>query len=154
VKPRWNQRLRYPVFEPAERVTVALFEGAALNAKYLGRVKLQLSTMEDGVRYCSKFQLMTQDANSGVVKKTCTLEVGLQFDYENGGAKAASKYFDPLLPEKWYLQPLADDERERVIKSQKRDARETVSTSESPDQRGVFQDSPRVFKARGEHREH
>jgi hypothetical protein len=119
VKPRWNQRLRYPVFEPAERVTVALFEGAALNAKYLGRVKLQLSTMEDGVRYCSKFQLMTQDSNSGAVKKTCTLEVGLQFDYENGGAKAAAKYFDPLLPEKWYLQPLADDERERVIKSQK-----------------------------------
>ena len=118
-KPRWNQRLRYPVFEPAERVTVALFEGAALNAKYLGRVKLQLSTMEDGVRYCSKFQLMTQDSNSGAVKKTCTLEVGLQFDYENGGAKAAAKYFDPLLPEKWYLQPLADDERERVIKSQK-----------------------------------
>ena len=118
-KPRWNQRLRYPVFEPAERVTVALFEGAARDAKYLGRVKLQLSTMEDGVRYCSKFQLMTQDASSGAVKKTCTLEVGLQFDYENGGAKAASKYFEPLLPEKWYLQPLADDERERVIKSQK-----------------------------------
>ena len=46
-KPRWNQRLRYPVFEPSERVTVALFEGDAATAKYLGRVKLQLNTMED-----------------------------------------------------------------------------------------------------------
>ena len=118
-KPRWNQRLRYPVFEPAERVTVALFEGAAATAKYLGRVKLQLSTMEDGVRYCSKFQLMTQDASSGEGRKTCTLEVGLRFDYLAGGSRAAAKYFEPSLPEKWYLQPLADDERDRVIKSQK-----------------------------------
>ena len=118
-KPRWNQRLRYPVFEPSERVIVALFEGDAATAKYLGRVKLQLNTMEDGVRYASKFQLMTQDASSGEVRKTCTLEVGLQFDYRAGGARAAAKYMEPVLPEKWYLQPLADDERERVVKAQK-----------------------------------
>lgn len=118
-KPRWNQRLRYPVFEPGERVTVALFEGDAANAKYLGRVKLQLSTMEDGVRYASKFQLMTQDPSSGEVKKTCTLELGLQFDYHAGGSKVAAKYMDPLLPEKWYLQPMKDEEREKVTKAQK-----------------------------------
>ena len=119
VHPKWNQRLRYPVFDPGERVTVALFEGAAASAKYLGRVKLQLSTMEDGVRYASKFQLMTRDPSSGAVTKTCALHVGLQFDYEAGGSKVAAKYMLPSLPEKWYLQPLADDERDRVIKSQK-----------------------------------
>ena len=27
--PQWNQRLRYPVFEPATRVTIALFEAGA-----------------------------------------------------------------------------------------------------------------------------
>ena len=43
-----KQRLRYPVFEPSARCTVALFEGTASSCKFLGRVKLQLSTMEDG----------------------------------------------------------------------------------------------------------
>ena len=85
--PRWNQRLRYPVFDPGERVTVALFEGTASDAKYLGRVKLQLSTMEDGVRYASNFQLMTRDPSSGAVTKTCTLHVGLRFDYESAARK-------------------------------------------------------------------
>ena len=98
---------------------MALFEGTASDAKYLGRVKLQLSTMEDGVRYASNFQLMTRDPSSGAVTKTCTLHVGLRFDYESGGSKVAAKYMRPSLPEKWYLQPLADDERDRVIKSQK-----------------------------------
>lgn len=51
--PKWNQRLRYPVFEPAARVTVALFEGTAASCRFLGRVKLQLSTMvgQDGMGY-------------------------------------------------------------------------------------------------------
>ena len=117
--PRWNQRLRYPVFDPGERVTVALFEGTASDAKYLGRVKLQLSTMEDGVRYASNFQLMTRDPSGGAVTKT---HVARRFAVRLRIGRLESKpakYMRPSLPEKWYLQPLADDERDRVIKSQK-----------------------------------
>ena len=117
--PKWNQRLRYPVFEPAARVTVALFEGTATACKFLGRVKLQLSTMEDGVRYAGDFQLMTRDASSGAVTKTCKLECGVQFDYHKSGALVAKKYMEPLLPDKWYFSPMQDEEKEKVIKAQK-----------------------------------
>ena len=55
------------------------------------------------------------------------MHVGLRFDYESGGSKVAAKYMRPSLPEKWYLQPLADDERDRVIKSQKDAGEETPS---------------------------
>ena len=70
----------YPVFDPGERVTVALFEGTVPDAKYLGRVKLQLSTMEDGVRYAP---ISTRVILERRVTKTCTLHVGLRFDYES-----------------------------------------------------------------------
>ena len=117
--PKWRQRLRYPVFEPSARVTVALFEGTATSCTFLGRVKLQLSTTEDGVRYAGEFQLMTRDASSGGVKKTCKLECGIQFDYHKSGALVAKKYMEPLLPDKWYFAPMSDEEKEKVIKAQK-----------------------------------
>ena len=95
-----------------------MFEGTAANCVFLGRVKLQLSTMEDGVRYGGEFQLMTKGAD-GAVTKTCALECGLQFDYHKGGSLVAAKYMEPLLPEKWYFAPLKDEEKDKVIKAQK-----------------------------------
>ena len=54
------------MFEPAARVTVAVFEGTAANCVFLGRVKLQLSTMEDGGSIRGgEFQLMTKGADGG-----------------------------------------------------------------------------------------
>lgn len=129
--PRWDQRLRYPVFEPAARVTVAVFEGTAANCVFLGRVKLQLSTMEDGVRYGGEFQLMTKGAD-GVVTKTCALECGLQFDYHKGGSLVAAKYMEPLLPEKWYFAPLKDEEKDKVIKAQKEMMVQRLAQSSPP----------------------
>ena len=118
-EPRWNQRLLYPVFEPAACVTVAVFEGAAGSCQFLGRVKLQLSTMEDGVRYAGTFQLIHREPASGEVRRTCRLECGIRFDYGPGGKAIAAKYMEPLLPEKWYTNPMADEEKEKVIKAHK-----------------------------------
>ena len=47
-------RARGPMHRGARR-------GTASSYKFLGRVKLQLSTMEDGVRYAGSFQLMARD---------------------------------------------------------------------------------------------
>ena len=118
-EPRWNQRLLYPVFEPAACVTVAVFEGAAGSCQFLGRVKLQLSTMEDGVRYAGTFQLIHREPASGEVRRTCRLECGIRFDYGPGGKAIAAKYMEPMLPEKWYTNPMADEEKEKVIKAHK-----------------------------------
>jgi hypothetical protein len=41
------------------------------------------------------------------VTKTCKLECGIQFDYHSGGALVAKKYMQPLLPDKWYFNPMA-----------------------------------------------
>ena len=131
-KPVWKQRLRYPVFEPAEKCTVALFEGTASSCKFLGRVKLQLSTMEDKVRYAGSFQLMARDPSSGEIKKTCKLECGMQFNYKNGGSLVARKYLEPTLPDKWYFSPMSDEEKERMIKAHKEMVVERMKHSSPP----------------------
>ena len=111
---KWNQRLEYRVFEPSEKVTVALFE--ALTHELLGRVKLPLSCLEHGVRYQNNCQLL-RIGKSGAVEKTGKLEVALQFDVpRNGGVVAvANKYLTPLRPDKWYLSPLSEGELSVVI---------------------------------------
>ena len=127
-----DQRLRYPCLSPPARVTVAVFEGTAANCRSSWVEKLQLSTMEDGVRYGGEFQLMTKGAD-GAVTKTCALECGLQFDYHKGGSLVAAKYMEPLLPEeKWYFAPLKDEEKDKVIKAQKEMMVQRLAQSSPP----------------------
>ena len=108
--PQWNIRLRYPIMEPSDPVTVGLF--SLSNGAILGRIKVILSTLDDGLRYEDDFPLKMM--KGGVVETVGKLRASFTFKHKSSAA-LAYRYTQPILPDKWYLQPLTDIERRQMM---------------------------------------
>jgi hypothetical protein len=154
VHPKWNQRLRYPVFDPGERVTVALFEGAAASAKYLGRVKLQLSTMEDGVRYASKFQLMTQGSFERRGDEDVRVARRSAVRLRSGRLESSGEVHAPVVTGEVVLATARGRRARSRDQKPEGDAGEETRRRVAADHRDGVEDSSRVCEARGKHRVH
>lgn len=110
--PQWNTRLRYPIMEPSEPVTVGVFD--TYSGALLGKVRCVLSGLDDGMRYEDEFPLKTLNS-SGVVVTNGTLRCAFTFKHKSPTALAA-RYMQPVLPEKWFIQPLSESEQRRMLR--------------------------------------
>ena len=111
--PQWNVRLRYPIIEPSEPVTVGVFNLS--DGSMIGKIRCVLSGLDDGLRYEDDFPLKTVN-RSGVVVTNGTLRCSFTFKHKST-ASFASRYMQPVLPDKWYIQPLSDTERRRMLRA-------------------------------------
>jgi len=110
--PQWNIRLRYPIMEPSDPVTVGLF--SLSKGTMIGRIKVILSTLDDGLRYEDDFPLKMM--KGGVVETVGKLRASFTFKHKSGTV-LAYRYAQPVLPDKWYLQPLTEIERRQMMKA-------------------------------------
>ena len=111
--PSWNLRLRYPVMEPSDPVTVGMFD--LKTGALIGKIRCVLSGLDDALRYEDDFPLKTVNG-SGVVVTNGTLRCSFTFMHKSA-TSYASRCMEPVLPDKWYIQPLSDLEKRRMLKA-------------------------------------
>lgn len=111
--PQWNTRLRYPIMEPSSPVTVGVFN--SYSGAMLGRVQCVLSGLDDGMRYEDEFPLRILNS-SGVVVTNGSLRCSFTFKHRSPAALAA-RYMQPILPDKWFIQPLSESEKRRMLRA-------------------------------------
>jgi len=110
--PKWNLRLRYPVMEPSDVVTVGMFNLSS--GAMIGRIKVNLSSLDDGLRYEDDFPLKM--IKNGVVTTVGKLRASFTFNHKSSAA-IALRYSQAILPDKWYIQPLPEVERRQMLKA-------------------------------------
>ena len=111
--PEWNIRLRYPIMEPSDPVTVGVFNLA--KGTLIGKIRCTLSGLDDGLRYEDDFPLKSLGP-SGAVVTNGTLRCSFTFKHKSPTA-FAHRYMQPVLPDKWYISPLNEVEQRRMLKA-------------------------------------
>ena len=119
---RYDSRFLFPALDLHVPVIVAAFAGEGDTPRLLGKIKVPIAALGTNERYFKVVDLGSVDAN-GAIALGGKLDVALTYkrDVENADSSfdLLKQYLKPTCSDKWYLNPIPEQEQAKVAKRHK-----------------------------------
>ena len=119
----FDLRSLFPVLDMHVPVIVAAFAGEGDAPRLLGKIKVPAAALETNQRYFKVVDVSSLDASTGEVVRGGKLDLALTYRREarssDGIWALARQYLKPTRSDKWYYNPIPENEQEKVAKRHK-----------------------------------
>ncbi|XP_020227956.1 FT-interacting protein 7 [Cajanus cajan] len=118
LSPMWNEQCTWEVYEPSTVITIGVFDNNQLDANSrargvrdaaMGRVRIRLSTLEDGKVYALSYPLIVLQPSGVKVMGEIHLAVKFSWSFKSQLQKYES-YMSPLFPKHHHVFPLSSSQ--------------------------------------------
>eukprot|EP00899_Mesostigma_viride_P003849 jgi/Mesvir1/13465/Mv16525-RA.1 len=141
--PQWKERFTFPVIDPSSVVIVGVFNNTHARVgtskdDFFGKVKVRLSTLDDGRNYITTFPLL-HSTKEGTIQRSGSLELLLRFEYASR-LKVIARYLSPPLSWNYYEGTLFPSEEAELQCQQthQRIVSQVLAAEKSPIRKEVF----------------